>query len=127
MISLTSLAAERKYYLILCEAITWPAFSNFRDITKTSTLNKKYYYHYNCLLFGVDAKMMAVDTHRFEQLIEMLDEERIVNRGCQFDMTDMARAEIAVEATSHTSKHYLTSYSSYKERGSKGDTPRALS
>jgi hypothetical protein len=53
--------------------------------------------------------MMAVDTHRFEQLIEMLDEERIVNRGCQFDMTDMAWAEITVEATSHTSKHYLTS------------------
>ena len=68
-----------------------------------------------------------MDTHRFEQLIEVLDKERIVNRGCQLDMTDMARAEVAIKTTSHTSKHYITSNSPYKERGSKGDTPRALS
>ena len=47
---------------------------------------------------------MAREAHGFEQLIQVFDQEGVVDWGCQLDVAHMAWAEVAVKATSHTTK-----------------------
>jgi hypothetical protein len=68
---------------------------------------------------------MAREAHGFEQLVEVLDQKGVVEGGCELDVPNVAGAEVAVEAASNTTKGLVKG--DYSERGSNGDTPKALS
>jgi len=78
------------------------------------------------LLIRMDAEPMAIEAFRFEQLIQVFHQERVVYWSCQLNVADMSWAEIGVEPTSRTTRDNKRGLE-YLEAWSKGEMPIALS
>jgi hypothetical protein len=47
---------------------------------------------------------VAREAHRFEQLVEVLDQKGVVKGRCELDVAYVAWAEVTVEAASNTTR-----------------------
>ena len=55
----------------------------------------------------VDPQTVAMQAHGLQELVKVLNQEGIVNGGCQLYVSYVARAKVAIESTSHTTRKGL--------------------